>query len=208
MYWGRWKKSAMYTITGSPSKLSGRASSVWIQLVKLQIKHFIISLPCFWMSTYKEGCSCGLLIKVLFPVQARVPQGLLYSSSNTSLQAALCPSALSPGSQTSPAVPSHFLMTAEITGLQPTKKWECRNYAAFRGRILFVSRFFFTRWQKAEHEGTFRGQTHLFSQATWLQLEKEVTQLITSRTTAMGLDSYRQLESTYFYIRTDLIHLH
>lgn len=114
----------MYTITGSPSKLSGRASSVWIQLVKLQIKHFIISLPCFWMSTYKEGCSCGLLIKVLFPVQPRVPQGLLYSSSNTSLRAALCPSALSPGSQTSPAVPSHFLMTAEITGLQPTKNAE------------------------------------------------------------------------------------
>lgn len=137
MYGGRWKKSLVYIITGSPSKLSGRASSVWIQLVKLQIKHFIISLDCFWMSTYKEGCSCGLLIKVLFPVQSHVPWGLLYSSCNTSLQAAL-----SPGSQRSSAVPSSSLMTTEIMGLQPTKKWKCSNYAAFRGRILFASSFF------------------------------------------------------------------
>lgn len=68
------KKYLVHTVTGSPFKLSARASSVWIQLVKLQIKHFIISLDCFWMSTYKEGCSCGLLIKMLFSVQSRVPQ--------------------------------------------------------------------------------------------------------------------------------------
>lgn len=138
---GRWKKSLVYTITGSPSKLSGRANWAWIQPVKLQIKHFIISLYCFWMSIYK-GYICGLLIKMLFPVQSRVPQGLLYSSSNTSLRAALCTSALSPGSQTSSAVPSHSPMTTEMTGLQPTKKWECSNYAAFRGKILFASSFF------------------------------------------------------------------
>lgn len=142
MYCGRLKKSLLYTITGSPSKLSGRASSAWIQPVKLQIKHFIISLYCFWMSTYIEGYSCGLLIKMLFPVQSRVPQGLLYSSSNTSLRAAPCTSALSPGSQTSSAVPSHSPMTTEMTGLQPIKKWECSNYAAFRGKILFASSFF------------------------------------------------------------------
>lgn len=172
MYCGRWKKSLVYTITGSPSKLSGRASSVWIQLVKLQIKHFIIPLDCFWMSTYKEGCSYGLLIKMLFPVQSRVPQGLLYSSSNTSLRAALCTSALSPGPQTSSAVPSHSLMTTETTGSQPTKKRECSNYAAFRGRVLFASSFFH---QVTENKGTFRGQTHLSSQAVWLQLEKITT---------------------------------
>lgn len=141
MYFGRWKKSLVYTITGSPSKLSGRASSAWIQPVKLQIKHFIISLYCFWMNTYKEGYSCGLLIKMLFPVQSHVPQGLLYSSSNTSLRAALCTNALSPGSQTSSAVSSHSPRTIEMTHPQPTKKWECSIMLPLEEEYYFPQAF-------------------------------------------------------------------
>lgn len=165
---GRWKKnkkSLPYTTTGSLSRWSRRASWVLIQLVKLQIKHFITSLHCFWMSTYEEGCSCGLLIKMTLSCAVTCPMGPLVQLVNTSLNAAFCFSALSPGSRTSSAVPAYSFMIRQTTGLQPTKKWECSKCAGFRGRMLFA-RSFVSPNDRKQQEGTFRGHwTHPSSQA-------------------------------------------